>query len=359
MKTQGKGRETARAHGGGRKKRAGRAGRGEHDVPCWRPRARETSPHEADGGALIRASMLSKWLPRKTRSTQDFLAVPHRILRRSPSAEPLTPSSSSAPAHGPARVPPLARLPEELLVAILRCLDASSIASCNQACRCLRQAIAGSMLLQYTLELRATGMRDGPRTDPDQTVQLHRLLAHEAAWRELRWGTAHEERSLAGALHPAAVSGSTLALLAFGPGPVSGLRMVFQQFASALRGTRARSWELSFQLLAIHDTLLDESQGLLILLEHDTARTGFTTHYHMVDMRTGRPHPLAVGLGVLEVPDLPHCAVGQGASGLYGDYIGATIFSPDKTTRLVLWNWKTGAVKVDAVRAAHVTRDRP
>ena len=70
----------------------------------------------------------------------------------------------------------------------------------------------------------------------------------------------------------------------------------------------------------------------------------------MYSLSTGRPHPLAANEGLLEVPE--GRAISGGASGLCGDYIGATAYSPsDKSTHLVLWNWKTGECKVDAVSA--------
>lgn len=57
--------------------------------------------------------------------------------------------------------------------------------------------------------------------------------------------------------------------------------------------------------------------------------------------------------------------ISGGASGLCGDYIGATAYNlADKSTHLILWNWKTGERKVDAVscypqRAITLTDARP
>ncbi|KAI0298767.1 hypothetical protein B0F90DRAFT_671698 [Multifurca ochricompacta] len=203
------------------------------------------------------------------------------------------------------------------------------------------------MLLQYELALFYCGMRDGPRKDPDHKAQLGRLLTHDAAWRQLAWTNVMSLEHLAGAFHPAAISGSTVAFIPFGPGPVSGFKLLIQQFPSALRGTEIRHWELQFQLMSVHDTLMDSSQDLLILLECDPL-SGYTTNYHIYSLTTGRPHPLAANQGNLEVPDGRTISIS--ASGVCGDYIGATAYNPsDKSTHLVLRNWKTGAVKVDAV----------
>ena len=223
------------------------------------------------------------------------------------------------------------------------------------------------MQLQYELTLFSCGMRDGPRRDTNHAVQLERLLAHDAAWQKLAWTDARPFEHLAGSFHPAAVSGSTIAFIPFGPGPVSGFRLLIQQFPSALRGTEMRHWELQFQLMSVHDTLMDVSQDLLVLLEPDSLcarlffldladlatygwrnRSNYTAIYHVYSLSTGRPHPLAANEGLLEVPE--GRTISGGASGLCGDYIGATAYSPsDKSTHLVFWNWKTGERRVDAV----------
>jgi hypothetical protein len=127
------------------------------------------------------------------------------------------------------------------------------------------------MQLQYEVALFSCGMRDGPRRDANQSVQLRRLLAHDLAWRKLKWTEARPFAHLAGSFHPTAVSGSTIAFIPFGgPGPVSGFRLLIQQFPSLLRGIEMRHWELQFQLISVHDTLMDVSQDLLILLEPDS-----------------------------------------------------------------------------------------
>jgi hypothetical protein len=125
------------------------------------------------------------------------------------------------------------------------------------------------MLLQYELVLFFTGMLDGPRIDPDHNAQLCRLLAYDAAWRQLKWTDVNSFAYLTGSFHPTAISGSTVAFIPFGPDPVSGFRLLIQQFPSFYRGTEIRHWELQFQVMLVHDTLLDSSQDLLILLECD------------------------------------------------------------------------------------------
>ncbi|KAI9451465.1 hypothetical protein BJY52DRAFT_101187 [Lactarius psammicola] len=295
--------------------------------------------------------MLSSLFVRKARSahdlTLDLTAHAQRKLRTVVSelfSDVL--SSEKPPPRPPHAVDLFPRLPEELLIAILLYLDGSSIAACNQTCRGLRQAISHSMQLQYEIALFSCGMRDGPRTDANHEVQLNRLLAYDAAWRQLAWTDARSMDHLAGAFHPTAISGSTIAFIPFGPGPVSGVRMLIQQFPSALRGTEVRQWELQFQLMSVHDTFMDVSQDLLILLESDSL-ADYTMIYHVYSLSTGRPHPLAANDGIIEVPE--GRTISLGASGLCGDFIGATAYSPsDKSTRLVLWNWKTGERKVDA-----------
>ncbi len=132
------------------------------------------------------------------------------------------------------------------------------------------------MQLQYVIALEWCGMRNGPRTDANLEVQLQRLQAYDNAWRQLAWTDARPLDHLRGDFHPAAISGNTLAFLSYGPGPVSGLRMLIQQMPSALRGTDDRHWELQFQRMSIHDTLMDVSQDLLILLESDPGSVAFS-----------------------------------------------------------------------------------
>jgi hypothetical protein len=153
-----------------------------------------------------------------------------------------------------------------------------------QTCHGLRNAIANSMLLQYKLALFYSGMLDGPRIDPDHQTQLYRFLAHDAAWRQLGWVEVHSLTHLTGPFHPAAISGRTIAFIPFGPGPVSGFRLFIQQFPSAFRGTEIRQWELQFQVMSVHDTLLDASQNLLILLECDPLCVFVSTVFARIDV---------------------------------------------------------------------------
>ena len=205
---------------------------------------------------------------------------------------------------------------------------------------------------------------------------LKRLLAYDAAWRQLTWTDARPMNHLIGAFHPTAVSGSTVAFVPFGPGHGSGFRLLIQQLPSPLRGTDMRHWELQFHLRvsAVHETLMDANQDLLLLLECDSLcafssipsylsniltfptarRSDYTTVYHVYSLSTGLPHPLAANDGLIEMPE--GRMISLGASGLCGDYIGATAYSPsDNTTHLVLWNWKTGERKVDAVSVAQTS----
>lgn len=80
----------------------------------------------------------------------------------------------------------------------------------------------------------------------------------------------------------------------------------------------------------------------------DSRRSNYTTIYHVYSLTTGLPHPLAANEGLLEMQQ--GWTISGGASGLCGDYIGATAYNlADKSTHLILWNWKTGERKVDAV----------
>ncbi|KAH8999900.1 hypothetical protein EDB86DRAFT_619298 [Lactarius hatsudake] len=310
--------------------------------------------------------MLSSLLVRKARSahdlTLDLTAHAQRKLRTVvselfPDALSREKPPSAHPSNGVSLFP-IDRLPEELLIAILLYLDGSSIAACNQTCRGLRQAISHSMQLQYKITLFSCGMRDGPRDDVDHEAQLKRLHKYDDAWQRLAWTKTHLFSHLTGSFHPVAMSGSTMAFMLFGPGPVSGFRLLIQQFPSALRGTEARRWELQFQLTIMHDTLMDVSQDLLVFLEPDALATNYTTMYRMFSLSTGRPHPLAANDGIIEVP--AGRAICLAGSGLYGDYIGAVAYSlSDRSTHLILWNWKTGECKVDAPLPTPVMGLRP
>ncbi|KAH9167907.1 hypothetical protein EDB89DRAFT_1641944 [Lactarius sanguifluus] len=310
--------------------------------------------------------MLSSLFVRKARSahdlTLDLTAQAQRKLRTVVSelfqdALSSEKPPSARPSNGVALFP-IDRLPEELLIAILLYLDGSSISACNQTCRGLRQAISRSMQLQYKMTLFSCGMRDGSREDVDHEVQLERLRKYDDAWQRLAWTKTHLIPHLTGLFHPVAVSGSTMAFMLFGPGSVSGFRLLIQQFPSTLRGTEARQWELRFQLTIMHDTLMDVSQDLLIFLEPDALATNYTTIYRMFSLSTGSPHPLAANDGIIEVP--AGRAICLGGSGLYGDYVGAVAYNlSDRSTHLVLWNWKTGECKVDAPLPTPVMGLRP
>ena len=56
-----------------------------------------------------------------------------------------------------------------------------------QVCKCMRNLIGSSSLLQYHLELGRSGMEDGPMSTVSIAERREKLQAHINAWRNLQW----------------------------------------------------------------------------------------------------------------------------------------------------------------------------
>ena len=56
-----------------------------------------------------------------------------------------------------------------------------------QVCKCMRNLIGSSSLLQYHLELGRSGMEDGPMSTMRIAERREKLQAHTNAWRNLQW----------------------------------------------------------------------------------------------------------------------------------------------------------------------------
>jgi len=69
-------------------------------------------------------------------------------------------------------------------------------------------------------------------------------------------------------------------------------------------------------------------------------------------LSTGRPHTLSANGGVLRLEASQYPSSGCSKHEISGDFLGMTTWRGDKwDDRLLIWNWKTGVLHVNMVRA--------
>ncbi|KAH7925961.1 hypothetical protein BV22DRAFT_1194726 [Leucogyrophana mollusca] len=241
-------------------------------------------------------------------------------------------------------------LPFELIVSILRKLDARSLLRCCSVSHALNALIASSTELQYLIELALDGMHDGPPSTLSTADRLARLRQLRAAWAALAL--------------PPAVSVPM-------PGPCQAYELVAGVFAktttttrtapfatqflaTALPGVADPGWSLERDDLGVptRDFAIDPSQDLIALVQLDRDDPPFVAQFmppgdlriHLRTLSTNAPHSGA------RVPVL-HCAVPFPITGAFiqivDDVVGMLFWAEPDGPRIILWNWVTGREIVD------------
>lgn len=124
--------------------------------------------------------------------------------------------------------------------------------------------IGGSALLQYRLELRRSGLQDGPRNTLSILERMERLRAYTDAWKDLRWSTCIELPNIDVVTHDMDIAPG--GILTFRSKRES--KIIFVQIPSNLRDIPMRQWEHSFSFHP-HQYALDPSEDILVVLEWD------------------------------------------------------------------------------------------
>ncbi|TDL21222.1 hypothetical protein BD410DRAFT_789976 [Rickenella mellea] len=190
----------------------------------------------------------------------------------------------------------LSKLPDELLVKILRNLDATSLLRAQQANVRLCNLIKSEKALQYQLELFIAGMVDGPESAPFTLEErMARLKEYTSAWEFLD----RKEPETFKVREPG-IWNMTGGLLSYGRfsgtgyGGTTITTLVFKKLASRTRCIEGRVW--SYDIPGkVHLMETDLYQDLLILVTTDptTEAQSVIMHIAFHQLSTGEAHPNA------------------------------------------------------------------
>ncbi|KAH9175676.1 hypothetical protein EDB89DRAFT_2066586 [Lactarius sanguifluus] len=224
-------------------------------------------------------------------------------------------------------------LPNELITNILAALHYRDLASCIQVCRRMADIIRDSVLLQYHLELGRCGMNDGPLSTLSILERRERLLAHDDAWKSLRWSACLNVFNFPdhGYYEANIAPGGILTFVSSRE-----RRIIFVQIPSNLRGIPMRQWELSLSFVPHAPCALDLSEDILVVSQ----RNEFNLHF--LSLSTGKPHPLAADPPLYD-PLPPFHQITHVRISVAQNHVAVLI----RDRKLRVWNWKTGQILLD------------
>ncbi|KAF8898906.1 hypothetical protein BD779DRAFT_1486128 [Infundibulicybe gibba] len=245
-------------------------------------------------------------------------------------------------------------LPVEILVRILDLVDPRSLLRCRETCSRILLLIDTTEILQFAIELFASGQEYGPSFSNPMlnSSRLDILKQHQAAWGDFKW--THEETIPMPSGSRWELVGGVLAH------ELPNNAITFWKLPSHFRSIQAEKWDVTGLDFVFCEFGMDPSQDLLILIElplWSGPVINNTYRIHLRSLTANRPHQLAAPPAVLsciqEVEDRNTTYVIQ----VSGDHLAVHFNTrhPDAEGRLVVWNWKSGQVEMiisdDAIRA--------
>ncbi|KAI0323839.1 hypothetical protein GY45DRAFT_1439440 [Cubamyces sp. BRFM 1775] len=237
----------------------------------------------------------------------------------------------------------LCEIPVELQIRILLHLDIVDLVGCTTLCKHIGAIIKDSAILQYKLELCATGMVDtGGLPGLSVSERLSRLRAYEGSW----YFTPLTSRP-----HPASkklnqcsnlwkASDDTIAYTSEG-------MFKLLRLPSVSRGVPEMTWSLDpprIKAKNIASISVDHAQDLMVVSRwvrrrtHGHIRVRLKGRFLSVQQK-GAPHPLAA-LPVHVWDVVPNIQDADCHTSIHGDLIGCTIGKGHK--HMQVFNWKTG-----------------
>lgn len=158
----------------------------------------------------------------------------------------------------------LTTLPTELRISVLGLLDVPALLRCSRVSRALRTLIADSVALQYTIELFAANLVDGPPSATVKSARLRTLRDHQRAWNDVNWSSVHDivltEDEMSPELSAWELVGGIFAVAV-------GRHLRFIQLPSTLRAIPRREWAIPDIGFTMKDFAMDRSQNLLVVIE--------------------------------------------------------------------------------------------
>ncbi|EAU92699.2 hypothetical protein CC1G_01744 [Coprinopsis cinerea okayama7 len=243
---------------------------------------------------------------------------------------------------------PLLTIPTELLIETLSFLDAASLCRCREVCRDLKTLVDSTSVLQYKIELYATGTESSILDNRNVASRLEKLKSYDKGWAQLAFSARDNIPMKRGGVWE--LYGGVLA---------QNSRMgtfYFNRLPSTIRGIKAKAWTMEPPSFQVRDFGMDPSQDLLVMIERPkwSRARGETTHtLHLLSLENnpGQPHPLPR-------PEnrVLHLVQGFRDPGfsytiqVSGDHIGLLVITAHyRLHEFVIWNWKTGNMLLDTV----------
>ncbi|CCL98498.1 uncharacterized protein FIBRA_00496 [Fibroporia radiculosa] len=234
-------------------------------------------------------------------------------------------------------------LPPELLVSVLDYLTECDLARCSQVCHTLNNAIQGSTLFRYKIELALTGMMDGASKRFSVAEKLAKLKEFSEAWTHLSFSWT---RSIP---NPGEFGCLTSGIYAVSRPSIPGAIDCYQ-VPSRIRDVQEKSWILENGIIDVPFSMfeIDRAQDLIVMVE--TSLTAFLDLHLRSLTHPDKPHPIAKRptLSSLEFPE--YCA-----TTLYvqADVVGYMVHNSGQwESHLQVWNWKTGIKILHVCNAA-------
>ncbi|OCH85848.1 hypothetical protein OBBRIDRAFT_739112 [Obba rivulosa] len=231
-------------------------------------------------------------------------------------------------------------LPEELLIEVLKNLDFRDILRCCLVCRLLQSTVAGSLELQYKIELGADGLVDGPPSALTTADRLQLLLDRRRRWRSLDW-VRQESVPIAGGCQAYELVDGVFAK-SMGGGFGTGSR----HFTTVRLPSRSEPASVNVRDdvgIPTRDFAMDPSQDLVALVHNDDGDAMFPrVIIHLHTLSTNSPHPKA------EFPRITASVpfeTGSSVIQVVDDVIG--LFFWAHGPGILIWNWHTGVLLVN------------
>ncbi|KAI0269992.1 hypothetical protein BC834DRAFT_582190 [Gloeopeniophorella convolvens] len=245
--------------------------------------------------------------------------------------------STSQPAKSSSITPfNLFQLPTEVIVKILALLDVKELLASQLTSRRLREIISDSLVLQYHIQLAASGLCDGPVNEISTAERTNALQAYNKAWLELGWSS-HDIIELSGPGMPHFSDGIAVSLSS------DRRALVVNQLPSRLRKLEAHCWTLTFDFV-IAGFAVDASQDLVAIVPVSATPNASQWCESRILLRTlsaGESHPLTIPSGVLQLQDGRQPSLEEDTTNICGDHLGTVVYE-GSLGMLAIWNWKTG-----------------
>ncbi|KAF9519314.1 hypothetical protein BS47DRAFT_1379337 [Hydnum rufescens UP504] len=238
------------------------------------------------------------------------------------SGQPSRGSPSAMHSPPPAKV--LGRLPLELVINVLRQLDAPQLVRCCAVSKDIKKIIDTSLALQYTIKLALAGYEDGRRVGTGRlsttAVRIERLQEHIDAWNHLNWTP--ESRVIVPFASALQLAGGVFATF-------SGETITFVELPSA------HSWHSYTQVVVREiESRVANVDGVQAML--------FTPTLHVRNLSDNMPHAGAVEPVIHSLDDYSH-DVEVSSIQIMGSLLGIVYYDPVCAySHLEIWEWVTG-----------------